>query len=276
MPPPGRIAAAGLRDGGSTVRIVSHTCSNTEIVCALGCAGWLVGVDDHSDHPADVVRGLARIGPDLGVDVERVKRLEPDLVLTSLTVPGHERIVAELQGAGLPTLVLAPKRLDDVYGDVRRIADALGVSARGSALAARMRAELSERRDEAASPPGILVEWWPKPVIVPGGRSWVTDMLAIAGAANPWADRDRESTPVSDEEVTTAAPDAIVISWCGVEPDRYRPDVVHRREAWREVPAIANGHVFCVPEAWMGRPGPRLVEGVRALRQITEAIRPKP
>ncbi|NBD95503.1 MAG: hypothetical protein GVY11_03385, partial [Gammaproteobacteria bacterium] len=66
------------------MRIVSHTCSNTEIVCALGRAGWLVGVDDHSDHPASVVSRLPRIGPDLDVDVERIRTLEPDLVITSL------------------------------------------------------------------------------------------------------------------------------------------------------------------------------------------------
>ena len=27
------------------MRVFSHTCSNTEIVCALGCASMLVGVD---------------------------------------------------------------------------------------------------------------------------------------------------------------------------------------------------------------------------------------
>lgn len=254
-----------------SIRVVSHTCSNTEIVCALGCAELLVGVDDHSDYPADVVSGLARIGPDLGVDVERVKRLEPDLVLTSLTVPGHERIVEELQGAGLTTLVLAPRSLGDVYEDVERIAAALGVAARGAALTAEMRAELAAPRERLSRPP-ILVEWWPKPVIVPGGRSWVTDMLSLAGATNPWASRDVESTPVTDDEVTAAAPEGIVVSWCGVQPEKYRPDVVRRRAAWRDVPALTKGHVFCVPEAWMGRPGPRLVEGVRALRRIVDTL----
>lgn len=259
------------------MRVVSHTCSNTEIVCALGLADRLVGVDDHSDHPADVVSRLARIGPDLGVDVERVKALEPDLVLTSLTVPGHERIVADLERAGLPILVLAPKSLEDVYGDVERIADALGVPERGRALAAEMRAELSPPAQPAGPRPPILVEWWPKPVIVPGGKSWVTDMLAVAGGVNPWAGRDCESAPVDDAEVVAAAPRAIVISWCGVEPAKYRPDVVFRREAWRGVPAIATGRVVCVPEAWMGRPGPRLVEGVRALRRVVaDAARADP
>ena len=67
-------------------------------------------------------------------------------------------------------------------------------------------------------------------------------------------------------------PEAIVVSWCGVEPEKLRPDVVRARAAWRDVPAIANDRVYCVPEAWMGRPGPRLVDGVRALRRIVTEI----
>ena len=254
------------------MRVVSHTCSNTEIVCALGCADLLVGVDDHSDYPAEVVRDLPRIGPDLGVDVERVKRLEPDLVLTSLTVPGHERIVADLERAGLPLLVLQPKSLRDVSTDIETISRALHVEERGRELAQWMRDQLATSAPAPESRPPILVEWWPKPVIVPGKRSWVTDMLAISGGANPWGERDCESMPLSDDEVLAASPEAIVVSWCGIEPQKLRPDMVRRRRAWRSLPAIEHDRIHCVPEAWMGRPGPRLVAGVRALRAIIADI----
>ncbi len=78
------------------MRIVSLTCSNTEIVCALGCAEWLVGVDNHSDYPSEVVSKLPRVGPDLGVRIADVAALEPDWVLASLTVPGHEKVIEGL------------------------------------------------------------------------------------------------------------------------------------------------------------------------------------
>ena len=78
------------------MRIVSLACSNTEIVCALGCADLLVGVDDHSDFPTDVVGPLPKVGPDLDIDVERVAALEPDLVLS--LDPSHE-FRASFQGA---------------------------------------------------------------------------------------------------------------------------------------------------------------------------------
>ena len=79
------------------MRIVSHTCSNTEIVCALGAAELLVGVDADSDHPAEVVARLPKLGRDLSLDTAAVLALKPDLVLSSRTLPGHEPLVQALE-----------------------------------------------------------------------------------------------------------------------------------------------------------------------------------
>src|SRR6056297_400209 len=253
------------------MRVVAHTCSNTEIVCALGRAEWLVGVDDHSDHPADVVARLPRIGADLDIDVEKIARLEPDLVITSLTVPGHERCLARIRSAGLPHLVTRPQTLADVAGDIRRIGRALDADAAAEALAGRFDALVENPPAPGAVP--VLVEWWPKPVIAPAGRSWVNEMLALAGGFNPFAGIDAESTEVSTKSAIEAMPEAIVMSWCGVDESKYRPHVVTRREGWQGIPAIRNGNVHAVSEAWLGRPGPRLLDGIDRLRAVVERCR---
>jgi len=123
-----------------------------------------------------------------------------------------------------------------------------------------MRAQAADAAGLFASRQSILVEWWPKPVIVPGRRSWVSDMIAAIGATNSWSDRDCKSTPITDDEVTSAAPDAVVLSWCGIEPDKVRPDIVRRRGAWHHGPSLVNEQIYRIPEAWMGRLGPRLIE----------------
>ncbi|HEY4106365.1 MAG TPA: cobalamin-binding protein [Polyangiaceae bacterium] len=252
------------------MRVVSLTCSNTEIVCALGCADELVGVDDHSDYPVEVVTGLPRVGPDLGIDVARVAALKPDLVLASLTVPGHERVLENLAAAKLPFFAPEPVSLADVYDDITQIAARLGVPARGAELAQRMQHEIAAVTASVA--PRLLVEWWPKPVIVPGRKSWVQDLIERAGGENPFALRDVKSTPITDAEAVRAAPDAVIMSWCGVRLEKYRAEVVYRRPAWQTIPALAKRQVFAVPEAFLGRPGPRLVEGFRALRDIVQSI----
>lgn len=264
------------------MRVVSLACSNTEIVCALGCEDLLVGVDDHSDHPAGVVARLPRLGPDLHPDVDRVRALAPDLVLASLTVPGHERVIARLQAAGLEYLAPEPVSLDDVFRDIEAIGARLDAAERARTLVATLRRALEPAAIEAGpgaradgddDAPSILVEWWPKPVIAPGRRSWVHDLIVRAGGRNPLGDEDLKSRPMTDDEVRDLSPDAIVLCWCGVPFDKYRPDVVYDNPAWRGLDALTRRQVHCIPEAFLGRPSPRLVDGYRALRRVVESVR---
>ena len=254
------------------MRIVSHTCSNTEIVCALGAGRSLVGVDSDSDHPPEVVERLPKLGRDLELDVAAVERLQPDLVLTSLTVPGHERIVEALKQAGLPVLVIDPIGLDGVYDSIAQVAEALGMLRRGRSLIAQMQADMPPVEPRGARPK-VLVEWWPKPVIAPARLSWVNELLRLAGGENPFESREGKSAELSDDDVRAAAPDAVVMSWCGVKEEKYRRDVVERRPGWSGVPAVKHGRIHPVTEAFLGRPGPRLVEGYRALVRILTAPR---
>jgi iron complex transport system substrate-binding protein len=260
------------------MRIVSLACSNTEIVCALGCADMLVGVDDHSDFPVEVVTGLPKVGPDLEIDVARVSALEPDLVLATLTVPGHEKVVERLEAAGLPFIAPEPVSLEDVYRDILDIGQRLGASARAAELVGEMREEIDGPSDGASAPdaarPAIMIQWWPKPVITPGRHSWATDVVRAAGGRALLAHEDHKSRPMSDDEVAGHAPDAVVLSWCGVHPDKYRPDVVLRNERWQELDFVRAERVFCIGEPYLGRPGPRLVEGFRRMREVVRAVSP--
>lgn len=251
------------------MRVVSLACSNTEIVCALGCGHLLVGVDNHSDRPVKVVSKLPRVGPDLQIDIDAVAALKPDLVLASLTVPGHEQVVAGLEEAGLEHLAPEPVSLEDIYRDIEQIASALGVAERGKKLVAEMRAALV-LHPEPSYRPKLLVQWWNRPTISPAKLSWVTELIGLAGGQNPLATEAVKSRPLADDEVAALNPDAMIISWCGVNPDKYRPDVIYRNSRWQNLTAVREERVFCVPEAFLGRPGPGLLEGYEALRDIVK------
>lgn len=146
---------------------------------------------------------------------------------------------------------------------------------RADAVVEAMRAEL----DAPPMPPNaptVLIQWWPKPVITPGRLSWATDVVAAAGGRAVLAHEDVKSRPLTDDEVAELAPDAVVLSWCGVPTEKYRPDVVLENPAWQELDFVRRGRVFSIGEPFLGRPGPRLVEGVRAMRKVVESVRPGP
>lgn len=255
------------------MRVVTLACSNTEIVCALGCAPYLVGTDDHSDFPPDVVAKLPRVGPDLTPSMAAIAALDPDLVIASLTVPGHEKVVEALHAAKLPFVAFEPTGIDDVYQDIHDIAGHLGVAQRGEQLVTSLRRDLAPLAPvRPHRPPSIAVQWWPKPVILPGRQSWVHDLLQRAGATHPLSGEEVKSRPMDDDELRRLAPDAIVMSWCGVRVEKYRPDVVLGNPAWQELPAIRQRRVFAISEAYLGRPSPLLAEGLKALRRIVVEV----
>lgn len=252
------------------MRLISLTCSNTEILWALGCLEQLVGVDSNSDFPAQVAQ-LPRVGPDLQIDLDRVQSLRPDLVLASLSVPGMERVVEGLEKRQIPHLVLDPQTLQDVYQDIYRVARALGVERQGQQVVRAMQQMMAQARGSLphwVRPPRVMVEWWPKPMIAAGKHSWVTQMLEVLGAQNAFAHLEVRSKPLTPAEVEKAQPDLITVSWCGAK--KLRPEVVLRRKL--EIPALKHKQVFALEEAYLGRPGPRLAEGVKKLADLLRQV----
>lgn len=252
------------------MRIVSITPSNTEIVWALGLEHMLVGVDDHSDFPPEVVERLPRVGTDLDVDVDAIAALQPDLVLASLSVPGMERNVEKLRQRNLPHVVLNPHSLSQVLDDILTVGTLTGHKER----AERVVLELKERLDRLegsiddqvrSHPVRVFWEWWPRPLITPGRHSWINDICRLAGAVNVFADLDVTSRPVEYEEVFARDPDVICMCWVGALQPVMDPDKVRSREGWQNLRAVRDGRIYALPEELFGRPGPRLVEGAEML-----------
>lgn len=258
------------------MRVISHTCSNTEIICALGLSDYIVGVDEHSDYPLEVVQDLPTIGPDLDIDINKIIALAPDLVVTSLTVPGHEKCIEKLEQAGLSYLVTEPVQLDDIPTDIEHIAAALGHVEKGNQLANEFKQQLEQEHLKTQQlnldPIPILIEWWPKPVIVPAQDSWVNQMLKIVGAYNPWQDQNGKSMIIDAEQATASNAAAVVMSWCGVKEEKYHSHIVKQRDDWQSLPALQNNKIFPISEAYLGRPGPRLIQGIQRLREVVASI----
>lgn len=251
------------------MRVVSICPSNTEIMWILGLTDHLVGLDRSSDHPPEIQR-LPRVGPDLSVDVEKIQGLKADLVLSSSSVPGMERNLSDLDASGLRHVVVDATNLDGVYDSIRLVGRLFGVGRRAEEVVSDMKRRLDDVRRKSRRfprPARVYLEWWPKPLIVPGRQCWTNEMMEIAGGENVYADLDTRSTPVTSEDVVRRAPDVMLTCWCGVPHQSQRPGKLPEREGWKHIPAVVTGHVFAAEECYFGRPGPRIVEGVEWLHE---------
>ncbi len=251
------------------MRVVSHTCSNTEIVCAMGLQDHLIAVDDHSDYPQEIVSPLPKTGKDLQQDIGFIQSLKPDLVLTSLTVPGHEKIVSEMKEAGLPHLVIDPTSIEEVMDSFIVIAEALGAKEKGVLLKNEFQQKIDEIKEQVlAKDVKVMVEWWSKPSIVPCQFSWVNDMIGMAGGKNPWGSYELKSMVVEDSGVCLADPDLLVVAWCGVKAHKIKLDAVYRKKEFENVSAFKNKNIHVISEEYLGRPAPRLLQGLQQLAKL--------
>jgi iron complex transport system substrate-binding protein len=289
------------------VRIVSLLPAATEIVAALGALDSLVGVTHECDHPG-AVRSLPRVtssavdapsggdrSADAGAVDARVRelsaagaalfaldeallaRLRPDVVLTqalcevcAVSETDVRALAARLDPA--PRVVtLAGTTIDGVLDeDVAGVARAIGRAEAGAALADELRGRLRlvhETLKAARAPrPRVAVIEWTDPVYAAG--HWVPDMVRRAGGVDALARPGEHSTTRPVAAVAAAAPDVLIFAPCGYDAARAAAEarrVLARPEwAWAaHLPAWAVD-----ANAYVSRPGPRLVDGVELFARV--------
>jgi len=248
------------------MRIVSLAPSNTDILVALGLESDLVGADDWSDLPPNP--DVVRLGGETSIDMARLNELKPDLVFSSLSVPGMERVVKGVEALGLKQIVLNPETLDEIYANIFEVGTLTGKDLEALNVVQGMHGLanlLRERTLKSGDIPSVYFEWWPDPMMTPGRRSWVTDMIEIAGGRNVFGLVDERTVTISRSEVISKEPEAIIICWCGELNKKMRMEAILAREGWDAIPAVKNKRIHRLAESIAGRPGPRLKDGMKEM-----------
>ncbi|AIE61187.1 cobalamin-binding protein [Bacillus methanolicus] len=253
------------------MRIISLCPSNTEVLGYLGLADQLIGVDDFSDWPKSV-HHLPRLGPDLSIDIDMVEKLNPDLVIASLSVPGMEKNVEELNKRKIPHIILNPQSLSDIQNDLVLTGKALNEPERGLEAAKKFQTSIEDLKRKAGTiqekRPSLYWEWWPKPVFTPGKLNWLTEISELAGATNLFKDIELASVQTDWQDVYERNPDYICLAWVGVRTEKVKPEILLKRPGWRDLKAIKKGNVFVLEEQLFCRPSPRLLEGAKKLLSL--------
>jgi iron complex transport system substrate-binding protein len=252
------------------MRVVSLCPSNTEVMEYLGLTHYLVGVDDYSDWPHSI-NSLPRLGPDLSINMDLVKELQPDMVLASLSVPGMEKNVDALKELGIPYIILNPQSLKDIENDLIYTAETLGDKERGIEAANLFRYRLESVKEKSAKisvKPALYWEWWPKPIFTPGKINWLTEISEAAGARNIYDDVELASIQTDWEDVVKRNPDYICLAWVGVRKEKVQKNIVKKREGFERLSNITDNHILILEEELYCRPSPRLLEGLEKLFQL--------
>lgn len=257
-------------------RIACLTEETTETLYLLGEQERIAGISGFTVRPPEARRDKPKIAAFTSARIDRIRKLEPDLVLAFSDLQAD--IAAELIRAGMEVHVFNQRDVGGILAMIRRLGALVGTPARAEDLAGALAARVARVRAQAGAfdeaRPRVYFEEWDEPPIC--GIRWVSELIAIAGGEDVFADRaqsaDARGRILEDpQEVVRRRPDLIIGSWCG---KRFRPDRVAGRPGWGEIPAVRRGHVYEIKSPLILQPGPAaLTDGLDELRACIERAR---
>lgn len=255
-------------------RIVCLTEESVETLYLLGEERRIVGISGFTVRPARARKEKPKVSAFTSAKIDEILRLEPDLVIGFSDMQAE--IAATLIRAGVEVWVSNHRSVAGILAYVRRLGAWVGAEARAEALVRAWQeqiAAVAEAGKQLPFRPKVYFEEWDQPMI--SGIRWVSELIAIAGGEDIFADRAAEPLArnriIADPaEVVRRAPDLIIGSWCG---KKFRPEQVAARPGWEAIPAVARGQLFEIKSSLILQPGPAaLTDGLAALaRAVAQA-----
>lgn len=252
-------------------RIVSLVPSISEILGALHLEARVVGVDYYTNYPADLT-SLPKVSDVNGkYSVEEILKLKPDLVLSY--GQDTKQYDSQLQNVGLHVVDLPAGNLSLVLQEIVTVGRLTFTQSAATSLVNSLQQQISTVKAKVAgtTQPKVMIELddsTPGKPYVFGGGSFGDELVQDANGLNIFhEDTSGGGFPqVTDEAVISANPQFIILT----EDPAYGGDVnaVYKRPNWGGITALQLHQVFRTNPNLIGRPGPRLVEGLQCLAQI--------
>jgi ABC-type Fe3+-hydroxamate transport system substrate-binding protein len=244
-------------------RIVSLVPSITETLCGLGLADALVGITVYCVEPRDVVSTKTRIGGEKNPDLEKIRGLEPDLVIANIEENLRDH-VDTLRSWSIPVWVTYPRTVAEGIRLIAELGSVTGTEARARAMLSDIEPLYERVVTSAARRPPVAVFYsiWRGPYMTINRDTYIHDMLRVCGGRNVFADRSERYPTVTLDEVAAQRPAVILLP---DEPFRFRRAHVADFAGYAEVPAVRDGRIHLVdgkPFSWHG---PRIADALRRL-----------
>ncbi len=286
-------------------RIVSLLPACTEVVCAFGLEGRLVGRSHECDFPASVrrlpvctapkiktestssdidrdVKALAQRALSLyDVDAGQLRALKPDVILTqaqcavcAVSLPEVEAAVSGWIGTQPRLLSWSPSRLAEFWTELARVGDQLGVAGSARELVRELKGRVADvivKSAQVTRRPSVACIEWLDPLMAAG--NWVPELVELAGGTNLFGEPGKHSPWLDWNALRERNPEVLVVMPCGLDLARTEREMtaLTSRLGWSKLRAVQRKNV-CVTDgnAFFNRPGPRLVESLEILGEILQ------
>lgn len=239
-------------------RIISLVPSITELLYHAGLDEEVVGITKFCVHPQEWFRTKARVGGTKNVHIEKVKSLEPDLIIANKEENVKDQVEA-LQSIA-PVWVTDINNFEDAISMIDMCGKITDRDENTSAIIQKIKKSF-EQLPINKTPVSALYLIWRDPYMTIGNDTFIHDMLGKAGFINVYADYTRyPEVPV--EEMIKINPQYVLLS---SEPFPFKQK--HIEEIKQFLP---DAHVMLVDGEMFSWYGSRMQFAAEYFKRLSE------
>ena len=181
-----------------------------------------------------------------------------------------ENACTQVLGSKTKIIPLRPKRFNDIWQDVYRVAQELNVVSAYE----KFKKDLDQRieyirKTLAANPPikkSVLTIEWFDPIMI--GGLWIPEMIDISGGSYLLSSPGEKAFTANKENLANINPDVVIIKPCGFKLKQTLQEMETLKEniPWGNWTAYQNSNIFIVDgNSYFNRSGPRILDSLEIL-----------
>ncbi|MGV3630231.1 MAG: ABC transporter substrate-binding protein [Bacteroidota bacterium] len=217
---------------GFPKRIVSLVPSQTEYLFDLGLEDRVVGITKFCIHPVEWYLSKRRVGGTKKIDIDKVKKLNPDLIIGNKEENTEEDIAALSQLA--PVWMSDIYTLEDAFSMMLEIGIICGLRQRAEELVGDICSNFKAYRHFNPRK-SVIYLIWNDPLMACGKHTFIDEMIRAFGLQNFYSKEERYPVCIPDPG---KQPDYIFLS---SEPFPFKES--HKQEIQQQFP---NSHIVFV------------------------------
>lgn len=208
----------------------------------------LVGVCQTSGTLPERYEDLTKVGMAMNPDLEILKSLNPDYVLSPNSL--QTDLQPKYASIGVNALFLNLKSVEGMYASIEGLGKKFDREKEAAAMLAEFDSFMQEYKDKNAgkeSPKVLVLMGLPGSYIVATESSYVGNLVKLAGGANVYGDGNGEEfLTANTEDMKSKEPD-IILRVAHALPDQVKKmfaEEFETNDIWKHFEAVQNGKVY--------------------------------
>lgn len=251
----------------SDLRIVALSPHTVELLFDLELGKYIVGTSEFANFP-EAAKQIPRIANHQTINFEQLVTLAPTHLIVWQAALSPTSL-NKLRTLNIPLFISNAQSFDELSKEVLELGKWFQRESAAKQLVKDFQQQLTQLRKTYANKPALSVMYvlWPKPLVVAGGNTWVSQYMEICGATNSFAHAVGSYPQINMEQVLLHDPKLIIVSEDIPKASRLN------WQQWPALSAVQNHQIQLISPDEIERQTLRAANGVRSFCQLVDSAR---